>query len=175
MLLVAYPFVVFMGLKYVEPRWLSVFLLCIISIRLFLSKSLIKRMPWLPVATALGACMLLFSIFFNSDLGVLLYPLAINIAMLCAFGYSLVKKPSIVESLARVSEPDLDARGVRYTEKVTAVWCLFFIINGSIASYTALYMSKDAWALYNGFISYIAMGVLFATEYLIRCYVKRNY
>ncbi len=174
MLLVAYPFVVFMGLQYLEPRWLAIFLLCIISIRLLLSKSLISKMPWLPIATGLGALLLLFSTTFNSELGILLYPVAINVAMFAAFGYSLYKKPSIIEGFARIREPDLDAQGVRYTEKVTFVWCVFFVLNGSVALYTSLYMSRDAWTFYNGFLSYVAMGLLFGIEYLIRCYVKRN-
>ncbi len=174
MLLLAYPFVVFIGLKYVEPRWLAIFLLCIISIRLFLSKSLVSKMPWLPIATGLGALVLLFSTAFNNDLGILLYPVAINAAMLGAFGYSLYKKPSIIEGFARLREPNLDAQGVEYTEKVTFFWCIFFVLNGSIALYTALYMSKDAWTLYNGLLSYMAMGLLFGIEYLVRCYVKRN-
>jgi len=174
MLLIAYPFVVFMGLKYVEPRWLAIFLLFVISVRLFLSKSLVEKMPWLPIAAILGALVLGFSTLFNNDLGILLYPVAVNLAMFGAFGYSLIKKPSIIETLARMSEPDLDAHGVQYTEKVTVVWCVFFIGNGIAAFYTALYMSKDIWMLYNGLLSYIAMGVLFGSEYLVRCYVKKN-
>ena len=80
---------------------------------------------------------------------------------------------SIVERMARLSEPDLPASGVAYTRTVTKVWCAFFVVNGSIALATALWASQAVWSLYNGVIAYVAMGVLFAGEYLVRLKVKR--
>jgi uncharacterized membrane protein len=73
-----------------------------------------------------------------------------------------------VERLARLQQPDLPPQGVRYTRRVTQVWCGFFIINGSIALITALWSSFAWWSLYNGLIAYVLMGLLFAGEYLIR-------
>lgn len=174
MLLVAYPFVVFMGLNYLDPRTLSVLLLSVLSIRLFLSRTFIKRMPWLPLATLLGALALIASTVMNSELGILLYPVVINVAMFTVFSYSLYRKPSIIESFARISEPELDERGVKYTESVTFIWCMFFVVNGSIALYTALYSTREVWTLYNGLLSYIAMGLLMGIEYLVRCYIKKR-
>ena len=43
-----------------------------------------------------------------------------------------------------------------------------FYINGSLALATVLIGDPALWALYNGFISYILLGLMFAGEYLIR-------
>ena len=74
----------------------------------------------------------------------------------------------MVERLARLRNPELPAAGVRYTRQVTQVWCAFFIVNGLIAVWTAVWSSREVWAVYNGFIAYLAMGALFAGEWLLR-------
>ena len=56
----------------------------------------------------------------------------------------------------------------RYTRRVTLAWCAFFVVNGAIAAWTAVYSSREAWVLYNGVIAYLAMGTLFAGERLLR-------
>lgn len=174
MLLVAYPFVVYIGLQYLPPRWLSIALLALISLRLFLSKPLLAKMPWLPVAFALGAMVLLMSAFANNELGILLYPVAVNIAMMLAFAYSLINKPSIIETFARIKEPELSDKAVKYTENVTKVWCAFFALNAAVSLYSALCLSKQAWILYNGLISYILVALLFAIEWLVRQKIKHS-
>ncbi|MGO2275022.1 hypothetical protein [Pseudoalteromonas nigrifaciens] len=111
---------------------------------------------------------------FDSDVGLRLYPVIINTVMLLVFSYSLYKGPSIIETFARITEPELDEQGVQYTKKVTQLWCVFFIVNGGIALYTSLFASLAVWAFYNGVIAYVAMGVLFALEWLVRLKVKRK-
>jgi uncharacterized membrane protein len=85
----------------------------------------------------------------------------------------LISPPSIVERLARVREPDLPAAAIGYTRRVTQVWCVFFVINGSIALATALWASEAVWSLYTSVIAYILMGTLFGGEYLVRRRFKR--
>ncbi|MEM7021148.1 MAG: hypothetical protein AAF637_01010 [Pseudomonadota bacterium] len=126
---------------------------------------------WVPlVAVATVAAIGLY----DAELGVRIYPVAVNMAMLWAFARSLWRPPSMIERFARVVEPDLDARGVRYTRKVTVIWIGFFAINGSIALWTAVAGSWLQWTLYNGAISYILAGLLFASEYLVRQRVRRQ-
>ena len=103
-----------------------------------------------------------------------LYPVAVNLALLSSFAFSLLHPPSAIERLARLREPELSPAAIRYTRKVTQVWCGFFVLNAGIALATALWMSNEAWALYNGLIAYIAMGCLFCIEWLIRQKVKRR-
>ena len=49
----------------------------------------------------------------------------------------------------------------------------FFIVNGAIALGLALAASDAAWSLYTGVIAYMAMGILFGVEYLVRLRFKR--
>ena len=58
--------------------------------------------------------------------------------------------------------------GVRYTRRITQIWCGFFIANGSIIAALALLHADRAWTWYTGFISYLLMGALFAGEWIYR-------
>ncbi|MBL4621504.1 MAG: hypothetical protein JKY89_03820, partial [Immundisolibacteraceae bacterium] len=49
-----------------------------------------------------------------------------------------------------------------------------FMVNGSIAAMLALYGSLEMWTLYNGFIAYLLIGILFGGEFLVRQYIKRR-
>ena len=80
----------------------------------------------------------------------------------------------MVERLARIREPHLSPAGVRYTRKVTQVWCGFFIGNGAIALFTVLYADMRLWTLWNGVIAYILMGTLMASEWLVRQRVMKR-
>ena len=104
----------------------------------------------------------------------LLYPVAVSFSLLFVFGRSLIHPPSMVERIARLSEPDLPPQGVRYTRQVTWVWCGFFALNGAIALAT-VFASREYWALYNGLVSYILMGLLFVIEWLIRGWIRRRH
>ena len=170
LLLIFYPIIVYTGLNYFEPRYVAVALIIVFSLRLVTNSK--SKHPWLKLTSIMVISVLLFSVVFDQAIGVLLYPVAMNLGLLCIFGFSLYRKPSVIETLARLQEPELDDFAVKYTEKVTWVWCLFFCINGSIALYTALYSSIAQWTLYNGLISYILMGTLISVEWLVRWKVK---
>jgi uncharacterized membrane protein len=101
-----------------------------------------------------------------------LYPALVNAVFLGVFGLSLWHGPTVVERMARLREPDLPPAAVAYTRRVTQVWCGFFVVNGAIAVGTALWASPAAWALYNGLISYVAMGALMGGEWLVRRRVR---
>jgi uncharacterized membrane protein len=98
----------------------------------------------------------------------LLYPVIVNMGMACVFGLSLVFPPTIIERIARTSTPDLDEDGMAYTRKVTQVWLAFFLSNAAASLGLTLYGDIALWTLYNGCISYILMGILFAGEYIVR-------
>ncbi len=102
-----------------------------------------------------------------------LYPVLVNLALLVWFTSSLYFPPPVVERLARLKEPDLPAHAITYTRKVTKLWCIFFLLNGSVALYTSLFSSLSVWTFYNGFLAYCLMGMLGAGEYLVRRKVKQ--
>ena len=168
-LTVAYPLAVYYGLQHVSPRIMAAALAAIIGLRLLTD----RQRRFLPV----GLVLLVFSAvaIWRDDLTTLrLYPVLVNLVMLGLFSWTLLFPPSLIERLARLKEPDLPPSGVRYTRRVTQVWCGFFVLNGSIAAYTALYSSLATWTLYNGLISYLLMGTLFGGEFLLRLRIRKQ-
>lgn len=169
-----YPFAVYIGLNNLKPGYLAIILIAFVLMRIVLVRAKLKNFPWLLPASILGIVAIMVSAFTDSTIGFKLYPLAVNFAMLMVFSYSYFKPPTVIETFARLSEKDLPPQAIKYTAKVTLVWCLFFIINGLASLYTAAFMSLDSWMIYNGFISYVMMGLLMLVEYLVRIKVKKQ-
>ncbi|QFI36996.1 hypothetical protein FR932_03715 [Moritella marina ATCC 15381] len=172
--LLLYPFAVYLGLNYVSPFWLALGLLVLLLSRLVMLRGVLNKMPWLLPATALGGLAIVTSLFTDSVIGFKLYPLMVNFAMLAVFAYSYFKPPTVIETFARLQDPNLPDHALGYIRKVTLVWCSFFIINASISLYTALYSSFKIWTLYNGFIAYILIGSLAGIEFIVRLFVQRR-
>jgi uncharacterized membrane protein len=167
---VLYPLAIAFGQRWVSPRWLAAMLVAAVLARLVIGPRDRLALVW-----ALAACAIAgYALFANDALPLRYYPVAINAGLLAVFGWSLLHPPTIIERFARLQEPDLPAVALPYVRRVTQVWCGFFIINGSISLATAIWASDATWALYNGFLSYLAMGVLFAVEWLVRQRVKRR-
>ncbi|PJI98650.1 putative membrane protein [Acidovorax sp. 69] len=168
-LTVLYPLGVYLALGNVAPQWLAVVLIALAVLRALVTR---QRFWW---AVASGAAVLALAAWWRDDaLAVKLYPVLVNAVLLVVFAVSLRHPPTVVERLARLSEPELPPSGVRYTRKVTAVWCVFFVVNGAVAAYTAAFSSDATWALYNGLIAYGLMGCLMGVEWIVRQWVKRS-
>lgn len=167
----AYPLIVFFSLGRLAPGWIALLPLAIATLRLAGG-----RRDLLSYALLACACAVLVpTLLAHSALPLKFYPVLVSLAMLTVFGASLLHPPSLIERIARLREPDLPPAAVRYTRNVTRIWCGFFVLNGSIAAWTALAGSDRAWALYNGLISYLLMGALFAGEWLVRQYWRRRH
>ena len=171
LLILLYPLLIWYAHGKLEPRTLALSLVLIAVVRLFATRTG-GPLRWMGVAAlALAAP----AVYWNALLPLKLYPVPINARMLALFAYILYKPPTVIERMARLGSPDLPLFVIAYTRRVTQVWCLFFAINGSIALGTALWCSPAVWSMYTGVISYIAMGLLFAGEYLVRLYVRRQH
>ena len=166
----AYPLVIYFGLNILEPRFVGLLLVAVLLLRRRQDAARLlvglTRVDLGILAALLGLAAL--TAWTNSETLLRLYPATMSLGMLLLFGFSLKVPPSMVERFARLHEPDLPLAGVRYTRRVTQVWCVFFIANGLFAAWTALYASRDEWALYNGLIAYLLMGALFSGEWLVR-------
>jgi len=173
--LFAYPFAVYYGLN----EWgfgaiagvLGVlFLLRIIGGNQTRLREL-KYIAWLSGGAGITLSLLAFA--FKSSQWFTYYPVIVNTLMLIIFMQSLTQKETIIERFARLQEPNLPDYAVRYTRNVSKVWCFFFVINGSIA-FATTFMSLQIWTIYNGLISYLLAGGLFAIEFIVRLFVKRQ-
>jgi uncharacterized membrane protein len=118
------------------------------------------------VAILVGVVSIAFA--WGHQLSLKFYPAMVNLGFLILFAGSLLSPPSFVERLARIRQPNLPPAGVAYTLKVTWMWSFFFLVNGCIAATTALWASNEVWTLYNGFIAYLLIGILFSGEWVIR-------
>ncbi len=172
LLLLTYPIAVYFGLQYIEPGILAALFAIVFVIRHINSPAKRGTIPHANVVLITVLSLLTFSVFFNSALALKFYPVVMSLSFLAIFGYSLYKPPSVVEIIARLHE-ELDEDGIAYTRRVTQVWCVFFIINALIATGTIFHEDEQVWMLYNGFISYLLMGLLMAGEFAVRMVVKR--
>jgi uncharacterized membrane protein len=138
-------------------------------------------LPWLrgvPLSLSLAVVPVMIAMVsvgvFDQEFSVRLYPVFVNAAMLIVFAASLLRPPTIIERFARGLEPDLPPEGVRYTRRVTQVWMAFFCLNGAIAMWTVMVPGWKFWLIYNGLIAYLAMGILFGGEYLVRRWIRKR-
>lgn len=168
---VTYPLLALFLIRVMSPYWIVALLVVALLVRLFTGwRSTPISMIY---ASAVAIIVMSLTSMINSDLALRLYPVFMTGAMLMVFTISLIRPPSMIERFARIMEPDLGPEGVAYTRRVTEVWCGFFAVNILISLWTVFYASFETWALYNGLISYLLMGLLFGGEFLVRRWVKR--
>lgn len=171
-----YPIAVFFGMQYFEPKYLAL-LLAAIALRNVINsdgeKTLLNRRTNI-VLTFIVLLIVGYTWIDNSLNGLKLYPVLVNFFLLIVFLTSVFYPPTIIERLARLQEPELSTSGVIYTKNVTKIWCVFFVLNGAVALYTALYSTIEVWTLYNGLLAYILMGCLLLGEVIYRRLVLRK-
>ncbi|MBQ9245132.1 hypothetical protein IJ182_02565 [bacterium] len=98
-----------------------------------------------------------------------------NFFIFSVFFASLFQKETIIQKFAKILDGMLTDKTAEYTRKLTYVWCIFLFCN-FVFSVITIFLSDKIWILYNGFISYVLIGILFAVEYIIRIiFRKRNY
>lgn len=168
-IVLAWPLLVCFGLVHNGLHWLLPVMALLLLLRLFQVRKQAGPLRGVLQAVALvGIALCTASALLKTHQLLLFYPVVVNLVMLAVFGGSLWSAMPIVERLARLREPALPPAGVRYTRQVTRIWCLFFIVNGSIALFTALHGDMTLWTAWNGAIAYMLMGTLMAGEWLVR-------
>ena len=172
---IAYPALIYLGLTVFEPRVFGILLAFILALRHYRHASGFWRETPAAERWLLGGLLVLSLAIatVNREWLLRLYPAAMSFGMLAVFARSLVHPPSIIERIARQQAPDLSLDGIRYTRRVTQVWCAFLAVNGCIALAT-VFASRELWALWNGLLSYLCMGALFAGERLLRRRTQRQ-
>lgn len=172
-LALAYPLVILFAWQSMSPRYVG----CLLVALLWLQRTVgngpfanaLRRLALLDwcVAGALTALSVAIAAT-DSERLLHLYPACVSAGLLIAFGATLRHGPTMIEKFARLTYPEPSPEIVRYTRRVTQVWCAFFIANGGFSVYTALYWRPAAWAIYNGLVAYVLIGALIAGEWLWR-------
>ncbi len=170
---VAYPFLVYAGLPYLQARALVLLGLAAVLARLLLVRQVAALAVWTAPLLAGAACLTVLAVL-DPPWSVLAYPVVMNLAACGAFAVTLRHPPSLVERIARLREPALSPGGVGYTRRVTQVWAGFLAGNAAVAACVAIWGTLAQWTLWNGLVSYLLMGALFAGEMLIRRQVQRR-
>ncbi|WP_321963140.1 hypothetical protein [Paraburkholderia sp. J7] len=172
----AYPVVILCAWRWDSPRFVGLLLLVLLWMQRVagtgaLAATLRKLTPvdW-AVAVTLNVASVAIVIT-NSERLMRLYPSLVNLGLLVAFGATLVKGPSMIEKFARLTYADPPAHIVRYTRRVTQLWCGFFAVNSVFSAWTALAWPARAWSLYNGAIAYGIIGALLAGEFAWRKWI----
>lgn len=160
---IVYPLLWYYGREHGAFFWLAAAMCALWLIRAAMQKTRTQQ----AVSLLLAAFFAVVIVFRRPD-SMYWYPVAVSLLMLAVFGASLFAKQTLIERLARLQNPDLPPEGVRYTRRVTQIWCMFFIFNATLSGLLALSGRYDWWAVYTGMVSYILMGVLFAGEWLYR-------
>lgn len=164
----AYPFFIYWSIQRFEPKFIGLAIGLMYFCRIFWSaQSSIDK--WLSLSAILAFSSALW--FFNHPYFLKLFPTLITLAVLILFTRSLVKPPTIPARFAEKIEGPLSTEQVRYTDRITYLWILFFLFNICVSAYTAFFSSIETWTLYNGLISYLIMGAMFIGEYLYRRFI----
>jgi uncharacterized membrane protein len=160
---VAYPLVVYLGFGRWNPAWVGLALAVLLFLRAWSGRDFV----WL--AAGVGALLLGAAAGLGGSwVPLKLYPVMVSAVLLAVFAASLRRGPTVIERIARLTEPQLPPEGVAYTRKVTVAWCGFFLCNGALSAATALWASEQAWVLYNGLLSYVLIGLFFGAEWMLR-------
>ncbi len=103
------------------------------------------------------------------------YPVAANLTTFLVFFASSFSKETVIQKFAKSLEGGiLDDFTKNYTRKLTYIWCIITFIN-LIISIITVFLPEKWWALYNGCISYFAIGMVFVVEYIIRIVLRKKY
>ncbi len=185
---IAYPFLIYVGLRWGSPRILALLVAVFLALR-FITAVRTRRSPQ-PERTPDARVAHLRSLVFpfvlvgtviavaaasNDGVIFLFMPVLINAALLVSFGRTLLRGPSMIETFARLQVSSLSDEELIYCRHVTLLWCVFFVLNGAVTLWLALLASLEQWTLYTGLIAYLLMGGLFLAELIYRKWRFRRY
>lgn len=169
--LVAYPFIILFGLNYLPPSVFGLALLLLLAMRFgILLPS--ERPVLLPMLLIFVAYALVATVSANETM-LLYYPAVVNFTLCGVFLNSLRIGDPLLLRILRARNWPLSEHAPKYLYRLTGVWAGFFIFNGLVSIWTST-QSLQIWTLYNGFLSYCLVALLFGVEYLFRRYYKRQ-
>lgn len=158
-LALVYPFLILYCLvSGYSLRYLSIILLFPILINFSKTRNYILF--------GLGLLLIFLTAVYNEKIFLKLYPTVMNSAICLIFFSSLQKKP-LITYFAEKMNHKITPEVAKYTRQVTIAWGIFMLFN-AIISFLTIFISDFVWAFYNGFISYLLIGMVFLIELLFR-------
>jgi uncharacterized membrane protein len=106
--------------------------------------------------------------WFDRAGALLLYPIVVNLGLFAVFFVSLFRERTLIESLARLREPDLEAEKVRHCRYATWAWAGYFSFNAGVALALSIFAPLWMWTLYTGLVSYVLASLLGVAELVVR-------
>ena len=167
-----YPGIVYFALTRMDARELAWLLLPVVLLAALSRLPRERRARSLQALATPAAMALLIALtaLLDDRRFLLVMPVLVNAILFAGFAGSLLGETPLVERFARMQVDDLSPAEVEYCRHVTWTWSAFFVVNGGIAALLAWLAPLSWWALYTGFLSYVLIGLLGATEYVIRKY-----
>lgn len=170
-LIAIYPFIIYFGIQVLPTGFFGLVLAILLLMRFgFIRPE--ERATALPIGGLLLAYALTAALTGSKQL-LLYYPVVVNAVLLILFAGSLRTDEPLLLRIVRARGIKISAYGPRYLARLTALWAVFFVINGLIAAWTTT-ASLQVWTLYNGLLSYLIVAVLILGELIFRRHYKRR-
>ncbi len=164
-LFIAYPLLVYIAIQqhmaWVAPAlFAAIYLLQAIKVRRIKTR----------LYKAFVAIALLFGAFYLQTITAKAMPVLIQLMLMWVFGRTLLKDkgPSFIERFVRLQFPEFPPGVSEYLRNLTILWTLFFAFNAILCTFLAIWADDRWWALYNGLIIYLLIGLLMTGEYIYR-------
>lgn len=159
-LFILYPAVVYYGLTH-DMAWFGLLLL----ILFFVYQAIFSGKHWQSIGfigiLSLGA-------WFQQATTIKLIPIVIHLSLFALFYQSLRDKSPLIEKFARLDFPELPEGMARHCLHMTQIWAAFFAFNVALNIGLVMWATDATWALYNGMLVYILIGMLVIGEYVWR-------
>ncbi len=162
----SFPFLALWGALHMHPLWLFTAAIGLTVLRFALARRSETDFALPQLIFYLTVMALAFLAI--SDQAYLLHPFAMSGSFALTFWISLLNGRPIIESLARLREPDLPPSAIAYTKRLTQIWLIFLILNSLVAAATAFFAPIEIWAFYNGALFYCLAGILLFSDIAYR-------
>ena len=166
-----YPLIVYLGLQRLGAGFFAIVLLALLLLRFGLIRPEERRFM-LPLLAGLAAYAALTAATGSRTL-LLAYPVLVNLSLCGLFAASLRSGEPLLLRVARARDMEITEPAVPYLRRLTAIWAAFFALNAAIA-FVTVHLSIGVWAVYNGLVSYLLVGLLIVGEVVFRHFYKRR-
>jgi len=116
----------------------------------------------------------------DSPIIIKLYPALASLAYLTIMVTSFFFPPPLAYYFVDIFDKSIKTKIPKeifdnFCHRATVIWCVFFVIDGIIASITAYLGSDFVWGIYNGGITYCVMGLIFVGEFIVLKTIEKKY